>query len=215
MSRPLEWAGTARGKIIDFGLSEFDSGAVAVSLKLAVQEYFDTESGQWVDCEAEGFETAGDIWVVKKDGTVNDKQVQALCECCGWDGDLTSIVQGTWRPTPCAVVVNREEYKGGVRYRISFVNAFDRVPGQVGNISPEKVQALQDRYGDKFRALAGNVQRNTAVPPGKPPAPRKPAAPPPAAASSSNAPSRPANSPSAQPAAAGTAAPPPGDDIPF
>ena len=49
MSQPLEWAGTCRGTIMEYGIREADSGAVAISVRAAIDAYFDAESNVWVE----------------------------------------------------------------------------------------------------------------------------------------------------------------------
>ena len=172
MSHKLEWAGVARGKIVEFGVQESDSGAVGISIVAAISEYFDPESQRWVNCESEQYESEGTCWIVKKSGEPNQGQVESLCKFAGWNGDLLIVADGTWQPTPCSFLINKETYKDLDRHRISFLNDWNHTPGAVGNVTPEKAKALQDRFGAQFRALAGNVARNTAPPAGKPPVPR-------------------------------------------
>ena len=159
---------------MECGIREADSGAVAISVRAAIDAYFDAESNVWVECGQDNYEASGDLWIVKKTGEPNANQVESLCQHAGWNGDLESVANGTWQTKSCSFVLNREEYKEQVRHRISFVNAYDRTPGLVGNVTPEKAKALQDRFGSQFRALAGNVQRNATAPSGKPPTPANP-----------------------------------------
>ena len=171
----MNWAGNARGRITEFGVFEADSGAVAISIKAAIDAYFNIDTGKWTDCAADRFEEieSGNILNRQdKRRRLISKSVESLCQYAGWNGDLTSIVNGTWQPTPCSFVLNEEEYKGVKQFKISFLNAYDRIPGNVGNVTTEKAKALQDRFGASFRASAGNVQRNAAPPASKPPAPK-------------------------------------------
>lgn len=178
MAQQLNQAGTFRGNIIDHGLFEAESGAVGVNLKFQILEAWDADAQAWTDWAEYDVECDGCVWVVKKDGTVNQAQSQSLMKAAGWNGDLASIGTAAWECKPCAVVVNKDEYKGDVRYRIAFVNEFDRTPGGVGNCDPEKAKALQAKYGSQFRALAGSVNANKQAPaankpkmPGKAPKP--------------------------------------------
>jgi hypothetical protein len=171
MSQPMEWVGTARGRITDYGVKEFESGSVAISLVVHVSEYWDSESAQWTSCESDDFETTADIIIVKKDGTPNAGQVEALCRYANWNGDICAVAEKRWEPCPISFVIDAETYKNVTRYKINWIHPFDRQPGSVGNCSPEKARALSDRFGSAFRAISGNVQRNAAPPAGKPPVP--------------------------------------------
>jgi hypothetical protein len=210
----LEGAGTARGQITEHGIKEFESGSVAISIVVSVKEYWDTETSTWVNCEADDYYTAGDIILVKKDGTPNNNQVEALCKYAGWDGDIAKVGSDAWQPTPCAVVINADEYKGVTNYKISWLNEYDRTPGAVGNCTPEKARELADRYGAQFRALAGNVTRNATAPTGKP----KPPKPPTPSGSKAKKPAPATKQPDNTISGVGTGVipePQSGDDIPF
>jgi hypothetical protein len=157
--QPLEWEGNIRGDIVEYGIREADSGAVAVSVKIYAREFWNDETKSWEPLEPPTA-TIGDIWVVKKDGTINTKQVEALCRYAGWDGNLSTISQNKWERTPCSAVVQREEYEDQVRWKISWLNAYDRAPGSLTSLTPDRMAALANKYGSSLRAAAGNAKRN-------------------------------------------------------
>lgn len=167
--------GTFRAAVIGYGLKEMESNAVAVNVHVVLTETWDAENKAWVDWREYNVDAYGDIWIVKKDGTVNKKSAQSLVDCAGWDGDTEAIVNQQWKPTPCQVVIKRDDYEGKVRFNVAFLNEYDREPGaNLGNVTPDKAKALAAKFGSQFRALVGNRIRNSA-----PPATDKPKAPPP------------------------------------
>lgn len=179
MPVPVDREGAFRCQLADYGLKQMDSGAVAISLRVALTEHYDGEHWQpWAqyDMEAEG-----DIWIVKKNGEINQQAAESLMRHAGWDGTLESITGATWTPTPFQVTVKRDDYQGNVRHKIAYVNEFDRTPGGLSNVSPDKARELAARFGSQFRAIAGNVKRNNAAGAGTgaPAAPSRPAPPPP------------------------------------
>lgn len=175
MSQPVDREGQFRADIIAYGLKEMESGAMSVSIRAKLTQFYD--GVEWLPWEEYGMEAEGDIWIVKKDnGGLNSNGVQSLVNHAGWDGNMESIVNETWQPSACQVAVKREEYKGNVRFKIAFVNDWNRTPGAMSNIDAAKAKELQARFGAQLRAIAGNVKRN-----GSPPA-SKPATPPPARA---------------------------------
>lgn len=164
--------GQFRGQILDYGLQKVDSGAVGVRLHVRLDAFWNGEA--WDDWSGANVDAWGTLWIVKKDGTVNNNSVDSLVKYAGWDGSLKSIVENTWEPTPCQVSISEEEYKGEMQYRIAYVNDLERTPGaNVGNVTSDDLKALEARFGASLRAVAGNAKRNTA-----PPATAKPAAPP-------------------------------------
>lgn len=197
MAIACDRTGTFRAEITAYGLRNADSGAVAVSLAVLLTEIWNGEA--WQDWREFQMEAHGDLWVIKKDGTIAKNAVNSLIDYAGWDGSLDSVANDQWRPTPCQVQVGSQEYKGETQYRIEFVNDFNRNPaGGVGNVSPEKAKELSAKYGSQLRALVGNRIRNT-----PPEASSKPSAPPPVP--------RPVQPPMPSPAAQAVAA----GEIPF
>lgn len=164
-------AGNFRAEIMDYGLWEpTTGGAVAVQVRAVLTEIWDGEA--WQPWRQYNMIAKGNIWVIKKDGTLNEKSVESLIKATGWGGDIESVVQGAWAPTPCQVVLNEETYKEEVRYVVSFVNEFDRKPGGgMNTVTGDRAKELQARFGSPLRALAGNVKRNAAPTGSKPPEP--------------------------------------------
>lgn len=175
MSTMIDREGIFRGIIGEYGLSERDSGAVALTLKAKLEEIWNPESQTWEDWKSYDVEASGDLWIVKKDGQLNRGQIESLCRHAGWDGNMTALVNGEWTPHRCQFSIKRDEYEGKIRFRISFINDHDRTPGQLGNIDEAKAKALQSRFGGDLRAIAGNIKRNGPAPmsaPSIPPVPR-------------------------------------------
>ena len=181
MSNPVDRAGTFRGNINEYGLKEFESGSVAVAIRVYLTEYWNDIDKIWVEWHEFDHEAHGDIVIVKKDKTLNQNAVNSLIRNTGWDGDIESIQSNKWAPTPIQVVIKEDTYNGETRLKIAFVNEFARTPGGLGaNMSPEKAKQLQMQFGASLRAIAGSAKTNGTKPNGAPPAPpaRKPMAPP-------------------------------------
>lgn len=208
MSQELMEAGEFRGEIREYGLREYDkSNAMAVAIEVEIHEVWSPKDEQWIDWRNYDVIAHGYLNVVKRDGTLNQKQIMTLIEHAGWDGDFTSIVQHTWAPTPCQFSVKAETYNNQPQYRVNWLNAYDRVPAAVlGNVDENKARSLQDRFGAQVRAIAGDQQRNAQAPKGRPASP--------AAASRPQAPKPQAANAQAANAAFAEAATP-HDDIPF
>jgi hypothetical protein len=182
MSTAIDRAGVFRATIQAYSLREEKSGAKGIAVESAmISEAWNSETQAWEDWSQYDVDAEGVLYVVKKDGTVNQGTAESLIKYAGWNGDLEAVYAGTWIPTPCQIVVNEEkpnDYHEKSRYRISFVNAFDSTPGKMGNVSAERAKELQNQYGAQFRALAGNNQRNAKAPAGKPTLPPPAATPP-------------------------------------
>lgn len=172
--KPVDREGLYRAQITEYALHEADSGAVSLSVKALLLEMWDENNKEWLpwnyDMEAQGF-----LNLIKKDGKLNLTQVNPMCKHMGWDGDFLKLTNQEWSPCNCQVKVTRDTYEGEERLRIAFINAWDRTPGQGGNVDESKAKALQARYGGDLRAVVGNLKANGApAPAGKPPMPPPP-----------------------------------------
>lgn len=187
MGLPVDRVGSFRGEIVAYGLKEMDSGAVSVAVQVRLLEWYGSEPGmdpQWYEFASMNMECEGDFWIVSgkdKGNKPNENAAKSLMEHAGWDGSFDSIVNQTWEPKQCQVLVKDEEYtkKNGqtVKTRkIAFINDWDRTPGgNLSNVTPEKAKELSERYGAQFRALAASSKRNGTTPSGAPMPPPRPA----------------------------------------
>lgn len=182
MSQPMDRAGAFRGQFHEYGMKEERSGALAVVVRMVVQEMWDHARQAWIDWAQYDMEVVGYLYIIKKDGTLSQGKIKELTQHAGWNGDIDSLGGGLWSPTLCQVEVKEEEYDGNVQYRIAWIHAYDSTPGAVGNVSAERAKELQTQFGSQVRALVGSTTRNATAPAGKPPTrysePAKPEGPP-------------------------------------
>lgn len=176
MALHIDRTGDFRGAIVDYGLKEESSGSVAIVIEAKVESQWNEETKQWDSWQQyDEHRATGYVYIIKKDGSLNENQVKALCQFAGWDGDLASIAKNTWTPTPCQFKVETDEYQGQTRYRISWLNEYDRTPGGMGQVSDEKLKLLNQRFAGPLKAIASVAKKAPAVPNGKPkpPAPAR------------------------------------------
>jgi len=169
MSQPLDREGTFRGEIIEYSLYDSKTGAVGINLKARVDEQWNSETEAWDDWRQYDVVAEGTIYIVSGNEKGNKPiptSVEPLIQYAGWSGSIEDIAGENWAVTPCQFSVKEDSYKDQTRYKINFINEYDRVPGG-GNVTPERAKELQAMYGSQFRALGGNVQRNAAPPAGK------------------------------------------------
>lgn len=174
MATEADREGNFKCQIIEYGVKKMDSGAVGVTLKVRLMAHYNFETEEWVPWSEYDMEAWGTVWVIKKDGKLNKIGAESLIEHAGWDGYLESIVEHRWEPTDCQVSLKENTYEGKTTYPINYVNALDRVPGQLGNVDTDEAKSLDTQYGSALRAIAGTVRANKSAPAnGKPPAPPK------------------------------------------
>lgn len=164
-------AGNFKVEIIEYGMKEFPTGSVAVQIKASLKEIWDHDNEQWMPWEEYDMEAYGSVFVVKKDGTLNESGIRSLVNNAGWNGDFEAIANRTWAPSICQASIKAEPYEGKTYYKIAFINHRDSTPGSMGMLDDDKIKALNSRFGSSLRAMAGTVKANPAPAKGKPPAP--------------------------------------------
>lgn len=194
--KDVDRIGNFQARILEYALKKASEGeAVAVALKVHLLSMWNPDTESWDEWDVYMMTAIGDQWIIKKDGTLNNRACESLVRCCGWDGTLESISEKTWEPIDCQVKIGVDTYNGKTRFRIDWINAFDSIPGKFEELPPDKVQSLSQQFGSQLRALAGSHRANsTPTPKSKPEKPKR--SPPPTKA--------------AEPVGA-----PPADDVPF
>lgn len=172
----LENEGNFRVRCMKYSLYKATSGSVAVNMSFEILEAYGDDDGFWNDWRGEEVEVEGAFWIIKKDGSINERQVESLVAHCGWSGDLGEISQGKWKPEDCQVVVKKQMYNNQAQFKASFINGYDSVPGEGFSMSAEDANAVAEAYGAGFRAAAANAKAKKA-PAGRPQSPAKKTAP--------------------------------------
>jgi hypothetical protein len=185
----IDEEGTFRAIPIDWTLEESDtvdeetgkkSQSVALAIKLSIVSKWhpDADGGAWSQDYPPGWYVEHRGWVVKKDGTLNEKALASLSECGLFDGEFEKVLEGPPPQVTVLAEVSKENYKGQDRMRANWVNPNADRPqprGQFRPANPDLVNSLRARFGSQAKAIAGGK------PGGKPPAPPKAAAGKPAA----------------------------------
>jgi hypothetical protein len=182
MAAELEREGNFQVRCKDYTLAEFESGAVSLDLQCQVLSEWDEESQSWTSwAEYEEVTVGGQVNLIKKknpDGTagaLNEKQIDSLCEHCGWNASMADLANKAWKPTDFQVNVKKDVYKNKTTFKIAWVNGFDSTPGGNGltSMAAESAQRLQDHFGPQLRALAAKAKEKQQKPAGKPSLPPK------------------------------------------
>lgn len=184
---PMSW---------DIATSEA-SKSVALVIQFKVLEFLTTKG--WEDWR--GFadqEITGYFYIVKKDGTPNTVQIDALYRAIGWNGDISlQTLRREPAETPCQIVVEIENYNGKEKLKVKWINPEDFTPG-IRQSDDATVQDVNKVYASQLRAAAAAAAKAAG--------PAKPAASPPPAAK---------KRPDFAPAPAPAGAPEADDDLPF
>lgn len=168
MPNYMNQEGDFRVLFVEYGVKERESGAVCISICAKVLDRWmpaaDDKDGFWESWAEHDVVVYGDFYIILKNGTLNDKQIESLIEYCGWNGDLSTIHSGSWVPTPCRTSVKGDTYNGETRYKMSWLNDYNSTLGGMNNLDDAALKRIEAKHASAMRAIAGNVNRN-AVPP--------------------------------------------------
>jgi len=187
--------GRFRACVMDVGVNETGPNKLCtIVLRLGLtEEYAD---GEWRNIEAEELDVVAYCYIEKRDGSLNDFQIDMLKDAFGWPG-LDPFWFEEQRELPqVQITLQWDEYQGKKRIRVQFINAYDSEPtAGITHADADQRRAMIARLGHKLRAHSGGRTVPSPKPTGspKPPAPapqasrqpEKPAPPQPKAKSAS------------------------------
>jgi hypothetical protein len=168
---PVDRAGNFRASIVDYGLVEEQSGAIAISIQVKLLEIWNADAQEWQGWAEYNMEAHGKIYVIKKDKTVNKGQAEALMKYAGWDGLFDTIANHQWEVAPFSCNIEEDTYQDKTRFKIGFINDYNRTPGAFSNVNSDKARELQSQFGAGLRAIAGTIKRGSTPTNGAPPSP--------------------------------------------
>lgn len=176
MSYDCDREGVFRGELTAPSLvkGKDPSRSVGIGFVAKLAEMWNETERQWEPWSHYDMEAHGTVWVIKKDGSVNQNAVDSLVNCVDWSGNLCDVPEGTFTGGQCQFVIKEETYKDQTSYKAAFINPFNSVPGGGGNMSADEARAIQSQVGSQLRAIASSAKRGRT----KPDATSKPAAPP-------------------------------------
>ena len=165
--KELQQAGRFRGRVVEYSLFESSTtSSIGVRIMVAIDGAFG--DGEWHDWTSHGFSVSGMLNGVKKDGTINVRQAEALVDFAGWDGRFESIVEETWQPNNVGVTVSEDTYNDVTSFRINWLNDYEQNPTGAAKIDAKVIAGLDRKFGSQMRGIVSNSTRNSEVPAGSP-----------------------------------------------
>ena len=180
--------GRFRAHVMDVGVNETGPNKLCtIVLRFALIEEY--ANGEWRNIESEELDAVAYCYVEKRDGSLNDFQVEALKEAFGWPGIDPFWFEENKELPPVQVTLQAEEYNGKERIKVQFINSYDSEPGGITHADADTRRAMLARLGHKLRAHSGGkpapapkaTGAPTPPPKAAPAAEKTPAAPAPAA----------------------------------
>lgn len=180
MGQPLDQKGDFKAAVLAAEVRKETSGAIGVAILFGITAAKGGEAG-WTDWTEYDVEVRGTFYVIKRDGTTNERTFRDLVDVLGWGGSFANVDEMVGKP--CQVAVGAEEYKGKTQYRVDWLNPLDWEGFGLGNVDQAGVASLDAQFGSKLRALgAGGGMKPATAPAASAPVtpPAAPTAPAPA-----------------------------------
>ncbi len=169
----LTYAGTYRGKPLDWGVGLTRNGYPQFTIQLEALEAWDADTQEWKPWgEYEQGITAYLVLAGKTgDATANARQVMKVF---GWDGSsLSSLDQGDYSGTILQFRVVDDEFDGKTRKKVVWIDVADSEPGgglgTVEKLDSGALKALDAKFSSLCKKLSGG--RVKVSKPGVQPAP--------------------------------------------
>ena len=154
----LRETGRFRAEILDYSFQEAkESAAISIVLAFKICEKFEGETWQTRKDDSRVY---GNVWIVKRDSTINQQAQQNLMESTGWDGEIESILSKTWKPWPCQISVEENLFQRKVSYRVSWINHWDSEPtAGLRQLDNTAKTSLKNKYSAQLRASAAAITK--------------------------------------------------------
>ena len=104
----------------------------------------------WEDLE-DPFFAFGTFWIIKKDGKPNTMTIEQIVNSLVWTPDFDDVVMTEPPKRTVQITVKADEYGGKTRYKVTWLNPEDYVPGS-GGITESDLDQLKGRFGSLLRA---------------------------------------------------------------
>lgn len=117
----------------------------------------------------------GTVWLVKKDGTVNENGVKQMKDALGWDGDWGKLEgDHVWPNFQCDVAA--DTYNGKTKMKATWLHSYEADPSARSGMKamePNERKSLASKYQAATRAICGVKSTGAPAPKGSPPSPTK------------------------------------------
>jgi hypothetical protein len=121
----------------------------------------------WTDVQGQMLSIIGYHYLMKADGTANEKTIEKLCAALGWDGrSFGSLAQGSWGEADVQLTIDQEEYEGKWTTKVKWIDTADSDPNgpSLKKAAPDIIKSFDAQFGAALRAVAGPAPSRTAPP---------------------------------------------------
>lgn len=159
MPRQIDEPGSWRAMPVEWAVTETKTHLLQFFMRFRIIEAWQGK-GEWENVEAHDLEQVAYFNLEKKNGTLNETNIQALKKALGWNGlSFGELSDGAWQDCVVIIETDWEEYQGRRRMKVKWLNPLDWEPGAgVKPIVKSKLEQADERFRAGLRALAGQAE---------------------------------------------------------
>ncbi len=165
----ISTAGTFRGVATDSGVALSSGGFPQFVANISVREAYDFDEQEWVDWSGQDEEITAYFVLFGGNGkpTLTAKQLQ---KALGWSGQSFQELNDTnYEEVPFQFRVEENEYNDKVTLQVSWIDAYDAVPGrQVQKLDDAGIKKLDRLFAAQLKGLGGTKVASAPATTGKP-----------------------------------------------
>ncbi len=149
-------AGTYRGVATDSGVALSSGGFPQFVANISALEIYDFDEQEWVDWSEQDEEITAYLVLFGGNGkpTLTAKQLQ---KALGWSGQsFQELNDANYEAVPFQFRVEENEYNNKVTLQVSWIDAYDAVPGrQVQKLDAADIKKLDKRFATQLKGFGG------------------------------------------------------------
>lgn len=153
----IDREGNFLAKVRDHGVRPYDSGSVMFGADFDITHVWNAETQEWEDWTQYEYTAFGMFTIRKTDGTIMEKNVQALARAFEWySGDLMELQTTDYSDHIVQISVKPEVDKTGATvFKAKYVSHREDQPfaGGVKKGSVSELASLNSELGSQLRAL--------------------------------------------------------------
>lgn len=153
----IDRTGTFRGRVLDAGIATTKNQFPQWTAQLQADEYYDEETGQWVDWtpyEEKDISVYAVLFGSEGKSLLSYGQLQ---KALGWSGNsFSELATMDYSQAKIQFRVETNLYEGVTTLQVRWIDACDAEPGRkVQKLDPDKVKELDAKYANALRQASG------------------------------------------------------------
>jgi len=162
----LDREGNFKARLLSYGLSQSKSSkSQGINCRMVLTAIRNSE-GEWEDWEQYGQETYGTFWFQGKGGRPNNGVIENMARIFApWTGDISEFGNGVIGETDCEVTIKMD---GEYGLKVGWINPVGG-GSRESSIDEASAKKIAAAHGAAFRAIVGNVRRESPKPQAPPP----------------------------------------------